>query len=181
MASDPAPRIFVFGLGYSARVFARRLSARGWRVAGTTRNPDAAAALRAEGFEVLPFDRDRPLSEPAAALAGTTHLLASIPPDAAGDPVLDRHGREIAACAGLAWAGYLSTTGVYGDRAGGWVDEDSALEPTNPRATHRVSRTVCGPKSSWPCEPVGKRWRGILMPDAVCARTSICRVSPSCG
>jgi nucleoside-diphosphate-sugar epimerase len=138
MTSDPAPRLFVFGLGYSARVFARRLSARGWRVAGTTRNPEAAAALRAEGFEVSLFDRDRPLSEPAAALAGTTHLLASIPPDAAGDPVLDRHGPDIAACADLAWAGYLSTTGVYGDRAGGWVDEDSALEPTSPRAMHRV-------------------------------------------
>ncbi len=139
MTSDPAPRLFVFGLGYSAQVFARRLRARGWRVAGTTRNPEAAAALRAEGLEVLLFDRDQPLSEPAAALAGTTHLLASIPPDAAGDPVLDRHGTDIAACADLAWAGYLSTTGVYGDRAGGWVDEDSALQPTSPRATHRVA------------------------------------------
>ncbi len=56
------PRLFIFGLGYSARVFARRLSARGWRVAGTSRNPEAAAALRAEGFEVSLFDRDRPLS-----------------------------------------------------------------------------------------------------------------------
>jgi len=139
MASDPTPRIFVFGLGYSAGVFARRLRARGWRVAGTTRNPEAAAALRAEGFEVLLFDRDRPLSAPAAALAGTTHLLASIPPDADGDPVLDRHGSDIAACTDLAWAGYLSTTGVYGDRAGGWVDEDSALEPTSPRTTQRVA------------------------------------------
>ncbi len=139
MTSDPAPRLFIFGLGYSARVFARRLSARGWRVAGTSRNPEAAAALRAEGFEVSLFDRDRPLSAPAVALAGTTHLLASIPPDAAGDPVLDRHGPDIAACADLAWAGYLSTTGVYGDRAGGWVDEDSVLQPTSPRATHRVA------------------------------------------
>jgi nucleoside-diphosphate-sugar epimerase len=137
MASDPAPRLFVFGLGYSAQVFARRLRARGWRVAGTTRSPEAATALRAEGVEALLFDRDRPLSTPAAALAGTSHLLASVPPDQAGDPVLDLHGPDIAACASIAWVGYLSTTGVYGDRGGDWVDENSELEPTGPRSMRR--------------------------------------------
>jgi nucleoside-diphosphate-sugar epimerase len=139
MASDPAPRLFVFGLGYSAQVFARRLRARGWRVAGTTRSPEAATAFRAEGVEAFLFDRERPLTDPAAALAGTTHLLAGVPPDQVGDPALDRHGPEIAACTGLAWAGYLSTTGVYGNRDGGWVDEDSALEPTSTRSEHRVA------------------------------------------
>ena len=139
MATGPASRLFVFGLGYSARVFALRLRARGWRVAGTTRSAEAADALRAEGFEVFPFDRTHPLAEPGAALAGTTHLLAGVPPDGDGDPVLDLHGPEIAACADLAWAGYLSTTGVYGDRDGGRVDEDSALEPTSERATRRVA------------------------------------------
>ena len=139
MASDSASRLFVFGLGYTAQVFARRLRARGWQVAGTTRSPEAATALRAEGIEALLFDRDRPLTEPAAALAGATHLLASVPPDEAGDPVLAAHGAEIADCTGLTWVGYLSTTGVYGDRAGGWVDEDSALEPTSARSEHRVA------------------------------------------
>ncbi len=139
MASDPAPRLFVFGLGYSALVFARRLRARGWRIAGTTRSPEAATAFRAEAVEAFLFDRGRPLRGPAAALEGTSHLLVSVPPDRDGDPVLDLHGPEIAACAGLAWAGYLSTTGVYGDRRGGWVDENSALEPTSARATQRVA------------------------------------------
>lgn len=139
MATDTPLRLFVFGLGYSAQVFARRLRARGWRIAGTTRSPEAATALRAEGFEALQFDRDRPLTDPAAALAGTTHLLAGVPPDEVGDPVLASHGPEIAACASLAWAGYLSTTGVYGDRGGDWVDEDSAPEPTSARSEHRVA------------------------------------------
>ncbi len=139
MASDPAPRLFVFGLGYSAQVFARRLRARGWRVAGTTRSPETATALRAEGFEAWLFDRGRPLVDPAAALAGTTHLLAGVPPDDTGDPVLAVHGPDIAACTRLAWAGYLSTTGVYGDRGGDWVDEDSALQPTSARSEHRVA------------------------------------------
>ncbi len=143
MATDSPPRLFVFGLGYSARVFADRLRARGWTVAGTTRSEAAADALRAEGFEVAIFDRARPLADPAAALAGATHLLVSVPPDEDGDPaadpVADLHGRDIAACRSIAWAGYLSTTGVYGDRAGAWVDEDSALEPTSDRAQRRVA------------------------------------------
>ena len=138
MATDSTPRLFVFGLGYSARVFADRLRARGWAVAGTTRSEAAAEALRADGFEVVVFDRARPLADPAAALAGTTHLLVSVPPDEAGDPAAELHGRDIAACRSIAWAGYLSTTGVYGDRAGGWVDEDSALAPTSDRAERRV-------------------------------------------
>ena len=137
--TDSAPRLFVFGLGYAARVFADRLRARGWAVAGTTRSEAAAAALRADGFEVAVFDRERPLADPAAALAGTTHLLVSLPPDEAGDPAAEVHGRDIAACRSIAWAGYLSTTGVYGDRAGGWVDEDSALAPTSERAERRVA------------------------------------------
>ncbi len=139
MATESTPRLFVFGLGYSARVFADRLRARGWAVAGTTRSEAAADALRAEGFEVAIFDRARPLADPAAALAGATHLLVSVPPDEAGDPAAELHGRDIAACPSIAWAGYLSTTGVYGDRAGAWVDEDSALEPTSDRAQRRVA------------------------------------------
>jgi nucleoside-diphosphate-sugar epimerase len=100
--------------------------------------------LSAEGFEVFLFDRRRPLEDPAAALAGTSHLLSSAPPDpevepGAGDPVLDHHSADIAALESLAWLGYLSTTGVYGDRGGAWVDEDSALTPTGERGRRRVA------------------------------------------
>ena len=139
MATSSQPRLFCFGLGYSARALAGRLRGRGFRIAGTTRSAEKAAALAAEGIEAFVFDRGRPLDDPAAALAGTTHLLASAPPDEAGDPVIDHHGADIAALEGLAWAGYLSTTGVYGDRDGGWVDEDSALEPTGERGRRRVA------------------------------------------
>ncbi|MBV8651953.1 MAG: SDR family oxidoreductase, partial [Alphaproteobacteria bacterium] len=68
-----------------------------------------------------------------------THTLVSVPPDAAGDPVLDRHAADIAALPCLAWLGYLSTTGVYGDRGGGWVDEGSALRPSGERGRRRVA------------------------------------------
>jgi nucleoside-diphosphate-sugar epimerase len=130
-------RLFVFGLGYTARVFARRLAARGFAIAGTARTSEQAAQLTRDGIKAFAFSREEPL--PAAALAGTTHLLASIPPDDAGDPALDRHAADIARLPGLAWAGYLSTTGVYGDRGGDWVDEDSALVPTGARSARRVA------------------------------------------
>lgn len=132
-------RLFCFGLGYSGRVLAERLRAKGWAIAGTTRTPDAVAALRAAGIDGYLFDRGRPLDDAQAALAGATHVLSSVPPDADGDSVLDHHGRDIAAAGGLSWVGYLSTTGVYGDRDGGWVDEDSALEPTGARGRRRVA------------------------------------------
>ena len=135
-----APRkLFVFGLGYSALVFARRVRVKGWRVAGTARSADKVEALRALGFDMHLFDRDKPLADAPAALAGTTHLLASVPPDRAGDPVLDHHASDIAAIPALRWAGYLSTTGVYGDRGGEWVDERAGLHPSGPRGQARVT------------------------------------------
>ncbi|HWA41836.1 MAG TPA: SDR family oxidoreductase [Hypericibacter adhaerens] len=140
--SGTAPRLFVFGLGFSALALAERLKPKGWQIAGTCREAEKAQALQARGFTVHRFDRDHPLPDPRAVLAGTTHLLSSVPPDGgmpSGDPVLDRHGADIAVLApGLAWAGYLSTTGVYGDRQGGWVDEASALTPSGERGRRRL-------------------------------------------
>lgn len=134
-----APRLFCFGLGYSALALARRVRAAGWRVAGTCRGEARRAELAAGGIEAFLFDRGRPLDDPRAALAGTTHLLASVPPDPAGDPVLDHHAGDLRQLRGIAWAGYLSTTGVYGDRQGGWVDEQSALAPTGERGSRRLA------------------------------------------
>lgn len=136
----PAPgRLFIFGLGYTALRLAARLRQAGWTVAGTVRNGDRATALRADGIDAFAFDRDRPLNDPAAALAGASHILSSVPPDALGDPVTDTHGADIAALSPQPrWVGYLSTTGVYGDSGGGWVDETSPLAATGPRGLRRV-------------------------------------------
>ncbi len=134
---NPAPvHLFCFGLGYSARALARLVAAEGWVVRGTCRTDEKAAEFRARGFAAEPFERSRPLS--AEAMSGVTHVLVSVPPDIAGDPVLDSHGGDIAALPGLAWLGYLSTTGVYGDRGGGWVDEAAALQPSGERGRRRV-------------------------------------------
>jgi len=132
-------RLFVFGLGYTALALARALQALGWQVAGTTRGVEKQARLAAAGIEAHLFERDHPLAEPAAALADTTHLLTSIPPDEPGDPVLDRHLADLEACRTLLWAGYLGTTGVYGDHGGAWVDEATPVAPTMARTRRRAA------------------------------------------
>ncbi len=139
-SSAPAGRLFIFGLGYTALRLANRLRGAGWRVAGTVRGADKAADLRAQGIDAFTFDRGQPLQDIAAALDGTDYLLSSVPPDAEGDPVLDMHGTDIAARAHLLrWVGYLSTTGVYGNSDGSWVDETSPLATTGTRGLRRVS------------------------------------------
>jgi nucleoside-diphosphate-sugar epimerase len=130
-----SPALFCFGLGYSAGHLARALAGDGWRIAGTSRE----GAASADGIAIQRFTRSVPLADPAAALAGATHLLVSMPPDAEGDPLLAEHAHDIAALRGLRWVGYLSTTGVYGDRGGDWVDEASALAPSGERGRRRVA------------------------------------------
>ena len=131
-----ARTLLSFGHGYSARALARLLIPQGWRIVGTTRSPDKADALRAEGVEPLLW----PGEDLRQALDAASHLLVSAAPGEHGDPVISDWGDEIAARArGFDWVGYLSTTGVYGDRAGGWVDEESELSPATARGKARVT------------------------------------------
>jgi nucleoside-diphosphate-sugar epimerase len=138
--NNTANRLFCFGLGFTARTLAERCLAGGWSVTGTTRSEENRRALTGQGFDsILLFDRDRPLESPADSLRDITHILLSAPPDAQGDPVLDRHARDFAALPNLRWLGYLSTTGVYGNHDGAWVDEDSELSPSSPRSVRRAA------------------------------------------
>src|SRR6476469_637412 len=127
-------RLFVFGLGFSGSEIARQARAAGWSVAGTVRGGDRAQQLAAEGIETPLFDGTAPL--PASAFIGTTHVLCTIAPGSTGDPVLG-------VCAPLlreaGWLGYLSTTGVYGDHRGGWVDETTPPSPGQPRSAGRLA------------------------------------------
>jgi len=133
------PRLFCFGLGYTARRLAKRLMTDGWDVACTVRNDQSVKEIKDLGMEVSLFDRDHPLEDPESKLMSATHLLSSVPPDSEGDTVLDIHGDIIAHLGkSFRWIGYLSTTGVYGNRNGGTVREIDALEPTSDRSRYRV-------------------------------------------
>lgn len=124
--------LLCLGYGYSAQALARHLVPQGWRVIGTLRDPARAARLTGDGVEPLIWPGDlRP------ALAAASHILATAAPDAAGDPFLAAAGAEIAA-APAGWVGYLSTTGVYGNHDGGWVDETTPLTPAGRRGALRV-------------------------------------------
>ena len=132
------PRLFCFGLGYSATRLARGLMANGWTVAGTCQSTDRRDELASEGIEAFVFDRNQLLADPEQALSGVTHLLSSVPPTENGDPVLISHGGDIKAMQGLQWAGYLSSTGVYGDADGARVDETSPVNPSSDRSRRRA-------------------------------------------
>lgn len=127
--------LFCFGLGYTGAALAGALVDDGWRVRGTVREASDCEALAADGIDARPFD------DIGKSLADVTHLLSCVPPMAGeGDPVLARYESDIVALAPeLAWAGYLSTTGVYGNRAGDLVDETSPSRPTSERAARRVT------------------------------------------
>lgn len=128
-------RLFCFGLGFSALALARHLARQGYAIAGTCRSEEKAAKLRDEGIEAFVYSSDHALDP--TALQGTTHLLVSIPPDENDDRVARTFG-PLLQQQPLQWVGYLSTTGVYGDRGGDWVDEASPLTPGTARGQRRL-------------------------------------------
>lgn len=106
--------MMIFGLGYTSSRLAARLRASGWKISATRRIADEDAIAFDDRNSVL------------AALRSATHLLSSVPPAEGGDPVLTHYGEAVAA-APLLWTGYLSSTGVYGDTGGAWVDEGAPV------------------------------------------------------
>jgi nucleoside-diphosphate-sugar epimerase len=133
-------KLFVFGMGYSARATAKALRGRSvgeLAIAGTSRG--ALAADDADGIRLHSFDGAEPGATPGLDLAAATHVLVSIPPDADGDPVLRHHRADLDRARDLRWLCYFSTVGVYGDFGGAWVDERAETRPVNARSQMRVT------------------------------------------
>jgi nucleoside-diphosphate-sugar epimerase len=123
------PQLLIFGFGYSGRAIARAARDAGWGVTVTSRTPNAQKP-EAE-TEIIHFE------DAEDAIAEASHILATAAPGERGDPALVRYGAQIAVSSAV-WMGYLSTTGVYGNRDGGWVDEETAPAPQSERARRRV-------------------------------------------
>lgn len=130
-------QIFIFGAGYSGRAFARANKGAA-TIFGTTRSPEKFETLRQAGIAPLLFDGAM-TGEIGDALGKTTHLLISIAPEEAGDPVLNAARAAIAQMPLLEWIGYLSTVGVYGNYDGAWVDETAECRPVSKRSVMRVA------------------------------------------
>jgi len=109
-----ARKLIVFGPGYCGAAVTEAARQAGYAVATVGRGHDAA-------------------------LSDVTHALSTVPPDENGDPILSRFGTAIATAPALRWMGYLSTTGVYGDRAGAWVDEATEPAPGADRSRRRLA------------------------------------------
>lgn len=124
-----------FGHGYSAQALAERLPSESWTITATTRSKEKAAGLAAPGVAPVIW----PGADLGPAISTATHMLISAAPGADGDPVLAALEDQIAQqSARLEWVGYLSTTGVYGDHGGNWVDESTPLSPSTKRGEARV-------------------------------------------
>ncbi|RWM97692.1 MAG: SDR family oxidoreductase [Mesorhizobium sp.] len=131
-------RFFIFGAGYSGKGFARA-NEDGAPILGTTRSPEKFEVLRQAGINPSSFDGSL-TAEISDALRHTTHLIISVAPDEAGDPVLNAVGEAIwDKMPALQWIGYLSTVGVYGDHGGAWVDESAECRPVSKRSVMRVA------------------------------------------
>ncbi len=157
-------KLIFFGYGYSARRLAATLQASPLRdrmdhktadqtkshkenhkdeqqpeIIGTHR--DLSGKIADDGVSLRIFSRGNPLS--LQDLEGVTHIVVSVPPDDNGDPVFDEHKDHLINAQKLRWLGYLSTTGVYGNREGSWVDEASPCLPTSQRGAKRYAAENC--------------------------------------
>lgn len=129
-------RLLSLGHGYCARALAARLVPEGWHVIGTTRSTDKMAEIAATGVEPVQW----PGTDIAALISEFPNVLISAGPGPEGDPVLAELESTFAQAApNMRWLGYLSTTGVYGDHQGGWVDEQTPLTPSTVRGQARVA------------------------------------------
>lgn len=135
------PHLLIFGLGYTASRIAERLRADGWRVDAT----GSAGNLDFDDVESVNL-----------ALGEATHIVSSVPPEneTGLDPVLGHYGRAIAT-APAQWIGYLSSTGVYGDANGAWVDESAPIG-----TGRREARSAAD--ASW--QDLGQRVRVFRLP-----------------
>jgi nucleoside-diphosphate-sugar epimerase len=139
--SEADIRILVFGLGYTGLAVARAAAAAGNSVCGTVRGIAASAE---DDIMRIAF------TDAKGAISTATHLLSSVPPSTTGDPVLALYGRAIESAPLLRWIGYLSSIGIYGDRNGAWVDEETTPAPASDRSRRRMAA-----EESW--RRVGRR------------------------
>lgn len=131
-------RLFCFGLGYTATRLAETLKKHHWEMSGTLRKINRNETSEILGIKCFPFDNDQRLIPDKNIFLNANFLLISIPPNEFGDPVIQQYKKAIADSQTFSWVGYLSTTGVYGDRDGNWIDENDKPRPGNQRSRRRI-------------------------------------------
>jgi nucleoside-diphosphate-sugar epimerase len=131
-------KMTILGAGFTGKAIARACEPDFVTIFGTTRSAGRFDGLAAAGITPLVFDGSTISPDLAEALASTTHLVQSIAPGPSGDLFLPLAADLRSMAPNLAWFGYLSTIGVYGDHKGGWVDESMPATPASSRSRERV-------------------------------------------
>ena len=135
--------IFIFGLGYVGQHLAHSLSAHGWHITGTTRTPGKLKDKVPSHWQIIAFDKDRPIPDLSDRLSVCTHLLTTISPLSGTDPVLAIHEHEVASFG--RWSGYVSSTSVYPSqierqsKGQEFIDENIKAAPATLRGHHRLT------------------------------------------
>ncbi|KAK2987484.1 hypothetical protein RJ640_012143, partial [Escallonia rubra] len=135
-------RMFILGMGFVGQFFAEQLKNQGWAVSGTCTSISKKKKLEEKGFNAYVFDANEPQLEVLNSLNYHTHVLISIPPVVGkGDPMLQHVNllKRILDDENLQWLSYLSSTSVYGDCGGAWVDEDYLINPMSNVAKARLA------------------------------------------
>jgi nucleoside-diphosphate-sugar epimerase len=131
--------VMIFGCGYSGTAIAKAFAGTDVRISGTTRSADKVETLRSQGIGTFIFDGETISSELLDAMQSVTHLVQSIAPREAGDPLINLASSRLSeTMPRLQWIGYLSTVGVYGDHKGRWVTEETACVPVSGRSKERL-------------------------------------------
>ncbi|MFC5067557.1 SDR family oxidoreductase [Flaviflagellibacter deserti] len=144
-------RLLVLGFGYTARRFVERHGGMFETVSVTARTAEKIEHLKSEGYDAYRLVTGIPLSpELVVAAKAATHVLVSVPPSEDGDPAFTALGHTLGESIDLVWVGYLSTTGVYGDHGGRWIDEETETAPKSARSRRRLDaeeewRTLAAP------------------------------------
>jgi len=132
--------LLILGCGYVGERLALACQREGMVVSCTTRSEQRAAQLRARGLQAI--CAATPPDIPGELLPGVDAVVDSIPltRDDSGMHASQAGWlpRIATRMSGLRWAGYLSTTGVYGDAGGAWVDESWTCNPQSPRGIERL-------------------------------------------
>lgn len=137
MPSGDNNHIFCFGLGYVGTAVCEALLHKGWTISGTVRTEDKRAALEAKGFEVF-CDQAIVHEATLKALSRASHILVTVPPSVGGDSIFDTYHSVLSSLKTVRWLGYLSSSIVYGDAQGAWIDEDTPVNPNNQRGDRRI-------------------------------------------
>ena len=130
-------RLLIFGFGYTSKFMCRKLAKKNWQVFCTTRFHEKFEEIRSINATPIGFDDEEKIK---LLLEEDLYILSTAPPKNGTDPVIDNYSYLFKNNSErIKWAGYLSTTSVYGDKKGKWVTEDTVLEPSLERSILRVA------------------------------------------